>query len=95
MINQDQVLSAVRWLVSVGGGYAVGRGWITTDQITYILGAAVAIVPLVFSFMVHTDTAKLKAVEAMPDIAKIVAVPNASNGVAAAVADPSRPKDTK
>lgn len=38
------------------------------------------------------DSAKLAAVEAMPDVSHIVAVQNASDGVKAAVADPTRPK---
>lgn len=38
------------------------------------------------------DSAKLRLVEAMPDIRSIVAKPTASDGVAAAVKDSSRPK---
>ena len=39
-----------------------------------------------------TDSAKLRMVEAMPDIKAIVAKPTATDGVAAAVKDSSRPK---
>lgn len=38
------------------------------------------------------DSAKLRAVEAMPDVKAIVPVTGATGAVAAAVADPSRPK---
>ena len=91
-MNQDQVLSSMRWLATVACGYAVGRGWITADQTTYIIAAALALVPLVFSFLKHTDSAKLAAVEALPDVKEIVTKPTATDGVAAATADPSRPK---
>ena len=38
------------------------------------------------------DGAKLRMVEAMPDVKSIVAKPAASDGVAAAVKDSNRPK---
>lgn len=94
-MNQDQVLSAVRWLLTGVGGYAVGRGWITTDQLTYIGGAAVAIVPLVWSFFVHTDGAKIAAVTAMPEVKQVVVTPAAPDTAAAqAAASISEPKVT-
>lgn len=56
-MNMDQVLSAVRWVITSGGGYAVGRGWITADQVTLIAGIGAAVVPLVWSFFVHKKAA--------------------------------------
>ena len=95
MLNMDQALSAVRWIVATGGGYAVGRGWITTDQITLIGGAAAALVPLVWSSFAHTDSAKLAAVTAMPDVRKVVVNSSAGESAAAtAAADPAQPKVT-
>lgn len=55
MVNQKQVLSVVRWVVTSAGGYAVGRGWIAADHVDLILGAVVAAVPLVWSMIVHKD----------------------------------------
>ena len=46
--------------------------------------------------MTHTDSAKIAAVAALPDVAKIVAVPSPdrNSAVAAAVADQEQPKVT-
>jgi hypothetical protein len=44
------------------------------------------------AFMGIPDSAKLRAVEAMPDVKAIVPVTGARGAVAAAVADPERPK---
>lgn len=40
----------------------------------------------------HTDSGKIAAVEAIPEVQRIVVARTATNGVAAAVADTSRPK---
>ena len=44
------------------------------------------------AFVGVSDSTKLAAVEAMPDVKAIVPVTGATGAVAAAVADPSRPK---
>lgn len=94
-MNQDQALSALRWLVTGIGGYAVGRGWITADQVTYILGALAALVPLVWSFLSHTDSAKIAAVTAMPEVKQVVVTPTAPDTAAAqAAASSAQPKVT-
>src|ERR1700693_3056221 len=41
------------------------------------------------------DGAKIAAVEALPDVRRIVVAPDARDGVATAAADPSRPKVVK
>jgi|SRR6267142_688453 len=91
--NQDQVLGLVRNLLMLGGGIAVGKGWLTTDQITLIGGAGASIIPLVWTFFAHTDSAKLAAVTALPDVRKIVTVASPTNdAVKAAMNDASQPK---
>ncbi len=55
MINRDQVLSGVRWLLTTLGSYAAGAGYLTADQATMIVGIGVSLVPLVWSFVVHGD----------------------------------------
>ena len=101
--NLDQVLSIIRWLLSVGGpvgAYLVSRK-IPADQVSAlqtavvtVIGALPPIASFIWGLVAHTDTAKLKSVEAMPNVAKIVAKPGATDGVAAALADPARPKVT-
>lgn len=53
MINQAQVLSVMRWILTSAGGYAVGRGWMAADQVDLILGVAAQLVPLIWSIYVH------------------------------------------
>lgn len=60
-MNQDQVLSAIRWVVTTAGAYFVSRGAITGDQLELILGALGALVPLIWSFVAHTNGAKVLA----------------------------------
>lgn len=95
--NLDQVLSAVRWIIATGGGYAVGRGLVTTEQLTYIGGAAAALVPLFWSMFVHTDSAKIASVTALPEVKQVVVTQAASadSAAGAAAVDPLQPKVTK
>jgi hypothetical protein len=71
-ITQDQALIAVRWIVSTAGGYAVGRGWIDSDQVTLIAGAVVALVPLAWSFWSHRAAAQVARAAALPEVARVV-----------------------
>lgn len=66
-VNQAQVLGAVRWLIAFGGGYAVGNGYITADQLVLIGGAAAAVVPLVWSLFVHSDAGAISAAKVVID----------------------------
>ncbi len=64
----------------------------TTQQ---ALGVVIAgIVVGIWSQLTKTDSAKLAAVEAMPDVKTITVSVNAADALAEAVADPSRPKVT-
>ena len=67
MPTQAQVLAFIRWLIATGGAFAVGRGWVTVDQVQLILPAAVAIVPLVWSFVAHSDTGTIAAAKVVID----------------------------
>lgn len=99
--NVEQVMSIVRWLLSVGGPVSsllIARGMpadkvtgLTTAILT-VVGGLPPIISFVWGLVAHTDKAKLQAVQAMPDVAKIVAIPNAGDGVAKALADPAMPK---
>lgn len=82
MFNQDQVMGAVRAVLSAIGGYAVGRGAITTDQLTLIGGVMTSLVPLIWSLFAHTDKAKVAAAQAVPAATVTVSDPTlASPGV--------------
>jgi hypothetical protein len=67
-MNQDQILGAVRSILAVVGGWAVGHGYVSGDQLTLISGAVAAIVPLVWSFLAHSKNAQVATVQAMDDM---------------------------
>ncbi len=70
----------------------MGRGWVKEDTLTLITGLAGPIAAAVWGFYAHTDSAKLKAVEALSKVRAIIVKPDAGNGIQAAAEDPTRPK---
>lgn len=93
-MNQDQILGIVRNAVALLGGIGIGRGWLTAEQVTLLGSIAAAIVPFVWTLFVHTDSAKIAAVTAMPDVGQIRPAPNAApdSAVSLAALDPNQPK---
>jgi len=99
--NIDQIISILRLLLGVSGpigALLIARG-MTADQVTAfstslltLVGALPPIISAVWGMFAHSDTAKIAAVTAMPDVVKIITVANPSDGVAAAVANPVQPK---
>ncbi len=86
MINQEQLLSVLRSVLAVVGGWAVGRGYVTADQLTLVGGLLASLVPLVWGIVVHTPANTVKAAAATPGVTKIVMDSQAS-------ADAIAPKD--
>ncbi len=96
-MNNAQLLSLLRTLLQIAGTTIVAHGTLGINGAMWeqISGAIVMIAPIIWSMFAHTDTAQLKAVEAMPDVKKIVVDTTAPpDGAAAALADPTRPKVT-
>lgn len=93
-MNNAQVMSVLRMLLQIAGTAIVAHGTLGINGAMWeqISGAVVMIAPVIWGLFAHTDTAALKTVEAMPDVAKIIPVPGAGDGVGAALADPSRTK---
>jgi hypothetical protein len=100
-MNLDQVLSLLRVLLSVGGpvgALLVARG-MSADQVTAlstsiitICGALPPVIAAVWGAFAHTDSAKMSAVAALPGVAQIIVKTSATDGVAAAAADPTQTK---
>jgi hypothetical protein len=88
--NQEQVAAAVRWLLGVAGAWAVQRGYIDDSQATMIIGVGVAIVPLVWSFIIKTHAQQAKGAAALPDV-KVLVGPNATESVKELARDPAEP----
>ena len=101
-MNQDQVLMMLRVLLSAGGplgAMLVARG-MTADQVTAlstslitICGALPPIISLFWGWFVHTDAAKVAAVNALPksQVLGVVVAKTATNGVLAAAQNPAMP----
>lgn len=64
----------------------------TPETQTALGVAASGIVVGLWSQLTKSDSAKIAMVEALPDVKHVVVAPTANGGIAAAVADPSRPK---
>lgn len=63
--HTQAALSSLRTILAVAGGFAVGRGWITTEQSAEIIGVLVALVPLVWGvWNSYTTEAKAQVREA-------------------------------
>ncbi len=92
--NTDQLMSLLRTLLQIAGTAIVAHGTLGINGAMWeqISGGVLMLAPVVWSMLVHTDAAKIAAVEAMPDITKITVKASATDGIADAANDPSRPK---
>lgn len=87
MITQDQVMGIARWLLSFLGGVAVGKGWLTTDQVkelsTLVLQAAGPLFALGaagWAIKANTKSSIIASATNMPEVD--------SKKLAAAIVDP-------
>lgn len=91
-MKQDQTLDQVRIAMGLIAGFALGHHWGDPQLWTLITGIALAVVPAIWGYLAHTDSANIATVESIPQVQKIVVDRFATDGVADAAADPTRPK---
>jgi hypothetical protein len=88
-MNLDQLLGILRVVVPVGTGLLVSQGVIpagtAADVTTAVLGVGAAL----WSYFAHTDSAKIAAVAALPDVKKIVTAAFPVNPAVKAAAEDS------
>lgn len=102
-INTQQVLSVARWIVSVAGGFVVGKGWITTEHLTTvmdklpeIIGGIAAIATLIWGVANKTDRSMLVQASHVQGVtAVVVDTKTAPAPVVAAVEDQVSPSTAK
>lgn len=96
-MNQDQFLGMLKVIVPSVLTYIVGKGWIPAGSAADIGAGIIAVGAATWSYFSHTDSAKIAAVTAMPDVAKIIVAPTAppASAAASAAADSSQPKVQK
>ncbi len=86
MINQEQLLSLARWAATSAAMWAVGKGYVSADNVPLVVGAVVSLSMLCWGLFVHTPANTVKAAAATPGVTKIVMDSQAS-------ADAIAPKD--
>jgi hypothetical protein len=91
-MNKQQALDLAAKVIAIAGGYAVGHGWISSDQVVMIGGIVAAVIPLIYSYIANSQKAQVKAVEEMPGVSKIVTNEQANVTLASLVTDPTHPK---
>lgn len=89
MLNQDQVLSAIRSLLIALFTFAVGKGWISTDTATNL---AALVIPLGLAIWGLTEKTKAATVAKAADIVKIPVEEQAKVGITNPKVVPSNPK---
>ena len=96
-INQAQIESIIRWLLTTGGpgaAYLVSQG-MAPSQINNILTIALAVVPPAISFVWglfrKTDKQMIATVASVPGVNGVVISPYATGGAAAAARDDKLP----
>lgn len=74
-MNAAQIESAITSIIIAGGGFLVGKGYVTADQVTAfatatttIFGAVLIVVPIIRKVYTASTTAKIAAVNATPGI---------------------------
>lgn len=96
-MNQDQIYGMLKIIVPSIVTYAVGKGWIPAGSAADIGGAIITLIAAGWSYAAHTDSAKIAAVTAIPEVAKVIVAPTAppSSAAATAARDTSQPKVQK
>lgn len=87
-MNEEQVKSGVRWVISTFGGVVAGwfaaKGWFTIDQVTGLLNSPLVISGLstlgvlIWGLITHTKTNMVAVVDKMPEVAGVVTKPTAA-----------------
>ena len=66
-MTSDSVWQIVRYLLIAAGSFATGKGWVTADQVTGIIGAIGTLFTVAWRLYVKADTVR-SATAARPDV---------------------------
>ena len=93
-MNSAQLISILSTVLKILGTIVVAHGTFGINGAIWeqISGGILMIAPVVWDMFRHTDGATVKAAAALPEVAQVVVKQNATDGVAAAAADPNQPK---
>ena len=91
-MNTNVVMGILRAVVPGLVAYAAGRGWISAGEAGEISAAIITLGMAAWSATTNTDAAHVATVAALSGVAAVVTKISASDGVAAAAADPTQTK---
>jgi hypothetical protein len=73
-MNQDTIWQLIRYGLIAAGSFLVGKGYITSEQVTTLVGAIGAIFPIAWGLYVKANTKAVPAATAArPDVPTVSA----------------------
>jgi hypothetical protein len=77
-MTSDSVWQVVRYLLIAAGSFATGKGWVTSDQVTGIIGAIGTLFTVAWGLYVKAGTSAVPSVTAArPDVPTVSAATGA------------------
>lgn len=77
-MTSDTIWQIVRYILIAAGSFATGKGWVTADQVTAIVGALGTLFTVAWGLFVKSGTATVSAaVAARPDVPTVSAATGA------------------
>jgi hypothetical protein len=77
-MTSDSVWQVVRYLLIAAGSFATGKGWVTSDQVTSIIGAVGTLFTVAWGLYVKAGTKAVPSVAAArPDVPTVSAATGA------------------
>jgi hypothetical protein len=77
-MTSDSVWQVVRYLLIAAGSFATGKGWVTSDQVTSIIGAIGTLFTVAWGLYVKAGTRAVPSVAAArPDVPTVSAATGA------------------
>jgi hypothetical protein len=77
-MNQDIVWQLIRYLLIAAGSFATGKGWVTSDQVTSVIGAIGTLFTVAWGLYVKANTRAVPSVTAArPDVPTVSAATGA------------------
>jgi hypothetical protein len=87
-------MSLIRAVLLIIGTFLASSGDPLSANWESISGVILLIIPVVWSMVVHSDAGKLKAVEKLPDVERVIPItnPDPKSAIAVAINNPAHPK---
>ena len=77
-MTSDSVWQVVRYLLIAAGSFATGKGWVTSDQVTSIIGAIGTLFTVAWGLYVKAGTRAVPSIAAArPDVPTVSAATGA------------------